>query len=93
MKNKFTSFFFSVVFLLFVAMPTIVFLADESVEVSVAFSSSEETKEIFELAFLNAGTVEPSVNYNSIEKYLDILFDTYSKPYINLVLPPPEQYF
>jgi len=91
MSKKRVSIFFSVIFLLFIAAPTIITIVDDTVDISKVFSTSEEEEKGFEVIFLNIITKESDLVCNAIENNSGYYFKTYPKPHLNLISPPPEQ--
>ena len=88
--------FFSFLFILFISVPTVVILVDDSIDISFLYNSSEEEEQeheidenvkifmaqenIIKLEFINVRT----------EKTSGFFKMNYPKPYINIVFPPPQ---
>ena len=93
MSKKGVSIFLSVIFLLFIAAPTILTIVDDSIDVSVIFSTSEEENQNHlnvEALFLNVKTNELDFVFTSAENNLAYFFKNYQKPHLNLISPPPD---
>jgi hypothetical protein len=96
MSNKIVSIFLSVIFLLFIVTPTIILMVDDSIDISMAFSSSEEEKENekildIEVLFNNLKTDDSDLVFALSENNLGYYHKNYPKPHLNLISPPPEQ--
>ncbi len=85
------SIFFTILFLALITAPSIIVAMDDSVDVSVFYSLSEEE----ETKNLNLVIVSQSIedayldNLNNT-KHLGYHYKIYPKPHLNLVSPPPE---
>jgi len=98
MSKKVIATLFSVAFLLFVAMPTILVIVDDTIDISIVFSDSEEEekgseKELdikFPLAVVKINE-EHSI-FRAIENNLGCFHKKYAKPHLNIILPPPDLY-
>lgn len=95
-KNK-IAVFFSIVFLTFIIAPTVITMVDSSVDISFIYSNSEEEsgnqKGEKEKNFLSPLKISEFVFLST--KKVSALTHTsknYTKPYLNMVFPPPEQY-
>ena len=94
-KNK-IAVFFSILFLAFIIGPTVITLVDSSVDISYVYSNSEEESSNNQLE--KAKIILSHLNINelvisSTKKVSALLQHTnknYTKPYLNLVFPPPE---
>lgn len=83
---------FSVLFLTFVAAPSIIMAIDDTADVSILYNVAEEENEILTLPF-------PENDFNYLYKvfvtdtneYLGYYFKNYPKPHLNIISPPPEQ--
>ncbi|MFD2822638.1 hypothetical protein ACFS5M_03095 [Lacinutrix iliipiscaria] len=95
MQKKGISIFLSVIFLLFIATPTIITIVDDTVDISIIFSTSEEENQNHlnvETLFLNKKMNELGLVFTSTENNLGYFFKNYPKPHLNLISPPPEQH-
>lgn len=87
--------FFSLLFMLVISVPSIVVILDDSIDVSMYCSTSEEekgseeTKE-HELLFFNLNTSELNFASMKPERNIEYFFNNYSKAYTNIILPPPD---
>ncbi|MFD2543048.1 hypothetical protein ACFSSB_12020 [Lacinutrix gracilariae] len=94
MSKKGVSIVLSVIFILFIATPTIITIVDDTIDVSVVFSVSEEENESY--------TVDPPVLFlcdKTSDFYFDLVsnennsgyvFKNYPIPHFNLISPPPD---
>lgn len=90
MLKKRVSIIFSVIFLLFLAVPTIITIVDDTVDVSVVFSNAEEEEQMFQLINSCTKTSESQSAFANKKNNLGYYFKTYSKPHLNLIYPPPQ---
>ena len=87
--------FFSLLFMAFISVPSIVVILDDSIDVSMSYSTSEEekgseeTKE-HELLFFNLKTNELNFASMKTERNIEYFFNYYSKAYTNILSPPPD---
>lgn len=96
MSKKRLSILFSVIFLLYTIVPTIIIIVDNTVDVSIVFSASEE-EEIEVEKKLDIEVVIPTkknydqASFSTIAKtYLVYFHKKYTKPHLNIILPPPD---
>jgi len=99
-KNDFmfktiTSFFFSLIFIAFMAAPTIAFLADTNVDICLVNDINEEEKgnenfKDIEILFSDSNSSKDSFLDLKNENLLEYYFKKYSKPHLNLISPPPD---
>ncbi|TWO33842.1 hypothetical protein E1J38_003455 [Seonamhaeicola sediminis] len=77
-------------------MPTIITLVDDSVDISIFYTYSEEeekgsekSKDAEKLLFESPC---PETVFSSFkpESELEYIFNSYSKPHLNIISPPPE---
>lgn len=98
MPKKIVSIFLSVIFLLFIVTPTVLMIVDDTIDISIYYSTSEEEergkeKQIDkEILFSNLKTNESGLIFNSSNNNLNYCFKNYTKPHLNLISPPPEQH-
>ncbi len=92
MHKKIVSIFFTVLFLALITAPSIIIAMDDTVDVSVFYSLSEEEEEHknLNLAFVLEDMEDAFYEALSINKNLGYHFKTYPKPHLNLISPPPE---
>lgn len=92
MGKKTIAILFSILFLTFITAPTIIIAVDNSIDVSIFYSITEEENENLKLSFTDNGfnglenllTLDPKENSGYYSK-------NYPQPHLNLILPPPEQ--
>jgi len=96
MLKNIGSVFLSLIFLAFLAAPTIISLVDDSVDISVFYSTSEEeeksseTSKTFEIVFNKlTGNYADFSNAKTMNHH-GYYFKKYPKPHLNLISPPPE---
>jgi len=92
-----TSFFFSLIFMAFMAAPTIAFLVDKNIDICLVSDINEEEKgsETFkdiEIIFSDSNSSKGSLLDLNNENLLEYYFKKYSKPHLNLISPPPDYY-
>jgi hypothetical protein len=98
MSKKIVSIFLSVIFLLFIVTPTVIVMVDDTIDVSIAFSASEEEEKgneknlDIEVLFSNLKANESDLVFAVSENNLGYYFKNYPKPHLNLISPPPEQH-
>jgi hypothetical protein len=84
--------FFTILFMALLCAPTIILSFDSSVDVSSFYNiNEEEENENLKLVFKDV--LDDSENFFITHTGFSIVtytFKTYSKPYINLIIPPPE---
>jgi len=96
MSKKGISIFFSIAFLLFIVTPTILLVVDDTIDVSVIFSNSEEEekgseKEVSIEVFLASIDVNDyCFNFIATENKLVYFYKKYTKPQVNIISPPPD---
>ena len=92
MGKKTIAILFSILFVAFITAPTIIIAVDNSVDVSIFYSITEEENENLKLPF-------PDNGFNGLENLITLdtkensgyYFKNYPKPHLNLISPPPEQ--
>lgn len=96
MSRQVISIFFSVVFVAFLTAPTIIVLVDDSIDISVFYTSSEEeekgnekNKDVEKIIFEPPFTTESFAQSNMVNE-LEYIYKEYAKPHLNLISPPPE---
>lgn len=96
MLKKAVSIFFTVLFLGIILAPTIIVLMDDSIDISIVFSTSkEEEKEKekdlnIEVFVSKTKTNESYLFFESSENNLGYFNKKYTKPHLNIISPPPE---
>lgn len=84
------------IFLVFLVAPTVIVIVDDSIDISVFYSASEdeekgsEKNKNSEVIFLDADTSEPHITSNNTKNNIGYYFKTYTRPHLNLVSPPPK---
>ena len=96
MSKKVISVFLSALFLFFVSAPTVIMMVDDSIDVSVFYTSSEEEEKgqeknkDKELLLYDFSKALSDLDLNETENNLVYFFKKYPKPHLNLIFPPPE---
>jgi len=96
MSRNLVSICLLVLFLVFLVVPTVITLVDDSADVSMFYAASEEEekgsekdKEV-EVLFLELHNNELDDDASNEDSNLGYYFKQYPKPHLNLILPPPE---
>ncbi len=94
MFKKAVSIFFTVLFLGIISAPSIIATIDDSIDISILFSLSEEEEETKNLELVVSEDEEDiSALYSSLEfQNSGYQFKNYPKPHLNLISPPPENF-
>jgi hypothetical protein len=95
-KNK-IAVFFSILFLTFIIAPTVISLVDSSVDISFIYSNSEEessNKQVEKVKIILSPFNINNLVFSSTIKVSALAHTNknYTKPYLNLVFPPPEHF-
>lgn len=92
MLKKHISIFFTILFLAIITAPSIIMLLDDTVDISVFYSLSEEEEEIKHAKLLFSDNEEDLDYLRSVLKTNNLcyFFKNYSKPHLNLISPPPD---
>ncbi|WP_142784745.1 hypothetical protein [Changchengzhania lutea] len=96
MSRNIVSILLSLLFVAFLAAPTIISIVDDSIDISMFYASAEEedkghekNKDV-EILFSEFALVESGFTSSEKENYLGYRFKNYPKPHLNLISPPPE---
>lgn len=98
MYKNIVSIILSTLFLVLLVAPTVIMFVDDSADISVFYTSSEEEekkgqekqekdKELLYYEFLKGSSY---FTVNETEISLTYYFKKYTRPYLNLISPPPE---
>ena len=95
MSKKVISTFFSIAFLLFITAPTILIIVDDTIDVSVIFSTSEEEESCekdlnIEMFFTLIVSNQYHLVFKTVENNLEYFDKKYTKPHFNIISPPPD---
>ena len=93
MHRKVVSILFTVLFLALITAPSIIVVMDDSVDVSVFYSLSEEEEEEqtnLNLSFVLENLEDSFFETSSHTDNSGYYFKNYPKPHLNLISPPPE---
>ncbi|WP_406685194.1 hypothetical protein N1F78_05565 [Seonamhaeicola sp. MEBiC1930] len=95
MSKRIISIFFCVIFTAFLTAPTIITLVDDSVDISVFYTSAEEEEKGHEKnkdtekLFFEILSTETAFAFSNMDSELEYFYKKYSKPHLNLISPPP----
>lgn len=97
MIKKFLSVVLSSMFILMIVMPTVILVFDDTADVSIFFSTSEEEKDKnqeknLDKEFVSLWTKNALKSSEEVFNQINIeyFFETYAKPDIELFSPPPK---
>ena len=97
MNKKVIVAFFTVIFMAFIAAPSIITLLDDSIDTSIFYSLAEEEEEKgsekdknIEILFSKTKVFESYSNLDELEDHSAYFFKKYGKPHLNLISPPPD---
>lgn len=83
--------FFTVLFMAIIATPTVIIVLDDTIDISVFYSiSEEEEKNKLELVYLETKEEGNSFIDFLKRKKTAYYFKKYPKPHLNLISPPPD---
>ncbi|MDN3665057.1 hypothetical protein ACFFU1_02365 [Algibacter miyuki] len=96
MPRNLVSIFFLLNFLVFLSAPTIISMVDDSIDVSLFYSTAEEeehgngkSKNVKNFILENTDN-EEFLCLKEEKNLLSYYLKDYSKPYLNLISPPPK---
>lgn len=98
MSQNAGSIFLSIIFVLFLSGPTIISMVDDSVDISIFYSISEEEEKgseitkTFEVLFNKSTNNVSNFFFKERVHNQGYFFKEYRKPHLNLVSPPPERH-
>lgn len=96
MSRNTISIMLSMIFLVFLVAPTIIVIVDDSIDISMFYSTSEEEEKgseknkNSEIVFSDMDTYESDFLSNNTENNTGYYFKNYQKPHLNLISPPPD---
>lgn len=94
-RNK-ISILLSMIFLLFIAAPTVIAIVDDSIDLSLFYAMSEEEEngveksKIDEVLILQRDTFESFFVSKKTTQHTAYFFKNYQKPHLYLISPPPD---
>jgi len=98
MLRSLVSIFFITLFTASMALPSVVLLADDSIDISFLYDWSEEEEEKgseknkeFEIIAESISILSDEFMTIESEENLAYRFKKYPKPHLNLIFPPPER--
>ena len=97
MFKKSIAFFFSILFVVFLAAPSIIIAIDNNADISLFYSlGEEEEKESFssklkEVLFFETSIKQiDCITFYDVKNNIKYFYKKYPKPHLNLISPPPE---
>ncbi len=92
MFKKTVSIFFTVLFVGIISAPSIITVVDDSIDVSILYSLSEEEEETKNLEIIVSENNEETnlLGFSLKFQNSSYQFKNYPKPHLNLISPPPE---
>jgi hypothetical protein len=91
MNRKIIAILFSVLFVALITAPSIIIAIDDSVDVSIFYSiTEEEEKETLKVFPMNELNEEDYFLTSSSNDNLGYFFKNYLKPHLNIISPPPD---
>jgi len=91
MYRTFVAIFFSILFAALITAPSIIIAMDDSVDVSIFYSITEEEENQTLKIFSTNEFVEAECLFTSNSKdKIGYFFKNYPKPHLNLISPPPD---
>lgn len=84
------------IFLLFLAAPTVITIVDDSIDISLFYAVSEEEEngveknKVDEVLILKSNTSESFFVSKKTKQNTAYFFKNYQKPHLNLISPPPD---
>ena len=95
MQKKTIAIFFSILFVALISAPSITVILTDSVDVSMFITTSKEEKESEktkenEVLFFNLDTSDLNFVSLKIKRNTECFFKNYSRPYTNIISPPPD---
>ncbi len=98
MSRSIISILLSIVFLAFLAAPTVIAMVDDSVDISLFYASAEDEEKGNEknqdIEVFTSQANDDEIDYSALELESNprYYFKKYPKPHLNLISPPPEQH-
>tara|TARA_R110002049_G_scaffold26248_11_gene91593 strand:+ start:2411 stop:2707 length:297 start_codon:yes stop_codon:yes gene_type:complete len=96
MSRNTVSIILSMIFLVFLVAPTVIAIVDNSIDISVFYTTSEEEEKgaeknkNSEVLFLEGATPESFLVSKKTTHNTGYYFNNYQKPHLNLISPPPD---
>nr|WP_321228976.1 hypothetical protein [uncultured Psychroserpens sp.] len=91
MNRKIIAILFSVLFVALITAPSIIIAIDDSVDVSIFYSiTEEEEKETLKVFPMNELNEEDYFLTSNSNDNLGYFFKNYLKPHLNIISPPPD---
>ncbi|WP_452220086.1 hypothetical protein [Lacinutrix salivirga] len=90
MLKKNISIFFTVLFMATIIAPSIILTVDDTVDVSVFYSITEEENKSVELMYFENTKDSDGILVFENKIHFEYYYKKYSKPHLNIIFPPPE---
>ena len=94
MFKKITSIVFTILFLAIITAPSIIMVVDDTVDISVFYSLSEEEEEeeVIDMELIFYQYEDEFIAFTKKERFIHLgyHFKKYSKPHLNFISPPPD---
>lgn len=91
MNRKIIAILFSVLFVALITAPSIIIAIDDSVDVSIFYSiTEEEEKETLKVFPMGESNEEDYFLTSNSNDNLGYFFKNYLKPHLNIISPPPD---
>jgi len=98
MLRQIISLSFTLLFVLFLTVPSVIVMLDDSVDISIIYASPEEEEKGNEknqdIEVFTTQSNDDEIDYTALELESNsrYYFKKYPKPHLNLISPPPEQH-
>lgn len=97
MKKRGISLVFSILFLLFIGLPTILTMVDNSIDISLIISTNTDDEESeknldFQVMFSNVKSNNSGISLSFLKNSLLHCNIKYGKPNLDIISPPPDYY-
>ena len=94
MKKRGISLVFSILFLLFIGLPTILTMVDNTIDISLIISTpddEESEKNLdFQVLFQQVKSNNSGIGLSKLKNNLLYYSKKYGKPYLDIISPPPD---
>jgi hypothetical protein len=93
MHKKSIAIFFTIIFAALISAPSIITAIDDTVDVSIFYTVTEEENENIKITFSDSDVIKlEHIFITDIKENLGYYFKNYPKPHLNLIFPPPEKH-
>ena len=95
MYKKTLAFFFTILFLALIILPSVIIAVDDSIDTSILYSMAEEEENVKSKNLVFPFSIQSNDALTSLKLkthlFFNYQFKNYPKPHLNLISPPPEQ--